>query len=260
LYFSPDLLACLDARKPQIELSAKALSDLKLIMEEEYCHEVEDAEVSETGLRLLKFFSRLIDEPHNLEPEPEPKPKLGIYDPEFEALKYLHHCVYHNKGKPTVRGIAQAAGFSSSRSGQRILNLLIEKGLAYRNDDGSIELSGHVAGVIRLFRLKTHGLSVRGKAFHLLFLFVRDRLSASPKKSRMQLSHGHDDLFSKKVYTSAINFWYCRPSCRFNVRESCAPPSKTKIHPCRTAAQCSGFSYLNPLLFTSVEAQNCRRR
>jgi predicted transcriptional regulator len=57
---------------------------------------------------------------------------------EFKALKYIHHCIYHDNKQPTVRGIAQALERRSSRSGFRALNLLMKRGLVYRDENGYI--------------------------------------------------------------------------------------------------------------------------
>jgi len=117
----------------QYRLSAQALKELRAIAEEEYEEQMTDEEIEEMGLRLLRFFSIIYDESLFSKPI-----KIKLTERESKALRYIHQCIYHDKKQPTVRGITQALGLRSSRSGFKILNSLIGQDIVYRDEKGNV--------------------------------------------------------------------------------------------------------------------------
>jgi len=124
------------------QLSAQAFQKLKRIVQDEF-GDMPNNEIEEMGIRLLRLFSIL-------KTVTSPKGKgcsdIAVSDQEFKALKYLHHAIYHENKAPSVRDITIAVGFSSSRSGFRLLNKLMERGFVYRDTDGKLQLAEHVKG------------------------------------------------------------------------------------------------------------------
>lgn len=114
-------------------LSAEAINELRDIFEEEFDDVLTDDEIEEMGLRLLRFFSILIK-------EPDKPAQIKVTDREFKAMQYIHGCICHKNIQPTIRGISQAIGCRSSRSGFRTLSLLLKRNLAWRDEKGSITM------------------------------------------------------------------------------------------------------------------------
>ena len=114
-------------------LSAEAIQELRAIYEEEFDEVLTDYEIEEMGLRLLRFFSLLVKEPDKLA-------QIKVTDREFKAMRYIHNCICHKDINPTIRGISQAIGYRSSRSGFRTLSLLLKRELAWRDEKGSITM------------------------------------------------------------------------------------------------------------------------
>jgi len=89
-----------------------------------------DEEIEAMGIRLLKFFKLLADD------TPVPKPKeIEVSEEESKALAYIRHCLFHDRREPTARGVAEAIGKRSSRSGHRMLLNLLSRGLVWRGKD-----------------------------------------------------------------------------------------------------------------------------
>lgn len=118
-------------------LSAEAIQELRDIFEEEFDDVLTDDEIEEMGLRLLRFFSILVK-------EPDRPAQIKITDCEFKAMRYIHDCICHKNILPTIRGISQAIGCRSSRSGFRALSMLLKRELAWRDEEGNITMvKGH---------------------------------------------------------------------------------------------------------------------
>ena len=120
------------------KLSAEATQELRAIYEEEFNDVLTDYELEEMGLRLLRFFSILTKD------VPDEPAQIEVTEHEFKAMQYIHVCICHNNIQPTIRGISQAIGCRSSRSGFRTLNLLLKRQLAWRDGEGNISMvKGH---------------------------------------------------------------------------------------------------------------------
>ena len=76
-------------------LSAEAIQELRAIYEEQFDDVLNDYEVEEMGLRLLRFFSILIKEPR------EPA-QIKVTDREFKAMRHMHNCICHKNIHPTI--------------------------------------------------------------------------------------------------------------------------------------------------------------
>jgi hypothetical protein len=135
------LLVCLDG-KPQhgIELSGKALRELKAIVQSEVGTVPSDMELREMGIRLLELFDIL------LKPG-ERQNHISVSKEEFQVLKIFINAFITTKKQPTVRGIGEAARFHSPRSGLRLLNRLVDRGLLFRDPSGDIQMRSDV-GVV----------------------------------------------------------------------------------------------------------------
>ena len=119
-------------------LSAEAIQELREIYEEEFNDVLTDYELEEMGLRLLRFFSILTKD------VPDEPAKIEVTDHEFKAMQYIHDCICHKNIQPKIRGISQAIGYRSSRSGFRTLSLLLKRELAWRDEKGNIIMvKGH---------------------------------------------------------------------------------------------------------------------
>jgi hypothetical protein len=101
-------------------LSAEAISELRTIYEEEFKEVLTDFELEDMGIRLLRFFHILETEPVKTQMDitPQEKAVLDHIDAEQKAGR-----------EATVRGIAQAAGSKSSRTGKRLRDQLTGRGL-----------------------------------------------------------------------------------------------------------------------------------
>jgi len=93
------------------------------------------------GIRLLKLFSLLIPEDTGKQTELR-KPN----EVELKALKYIHSSIYRDKKQPTVRGISKMIGRSSSRSGFRMRQVLLEAGFIHRDRNGNVSMRKDVPG------------------------------------------------------------------------------------------------------------------
>ena len=131
-----------DSPIPPIRLSTEAFQELKNIIEDEFGNPASDEEIDEIGSRLLRLFALLDSRDSKL---PNPERKRPTVD-QFKALKYVHSCVHHDKKVPTVRGVAQAIGFRSSRSGLRMMKALLEQGFIFRDGQGAIGMREDLAG------------------------------------------------------------------------------------------------------------------
>lgn len=120
----------------QHRLSKEAIKEYQDIYTNEFGVVLTDDEADEMGWRLLEFFDTLstpIQEEASIE----------VTEQEWKALEYIHQCPVHDKKQPTVRGIANAIGRTSSRSGLRMLAKLEKKGLMYW-DKNRLKIQGRV--------------------------------------------------------------------------------------------------------------------
>ena len=113
-------------------LSSQAFADLKEIAIEEFGSGQTDQEIQVIGLRLLRFFDMIF-----CKDPAKPKPMLS--DEEAYAVLYINRSLEEGH-QPTVRGIAEAMGRSSSRSGQRMMNSLIAQRFVQRDSNGKVQL------------------------------------------------------------------------------------------------------------------------
>jgi hypothetical protein len=103
-------------------LSPKAFADLKEIVLDEFGPDHTGQEIEEMGLRLLGLFNLLMSNTFKAE-----GPKLS--GEEAKGLAYVTECLKQQK-QPTVRGVAEAIGKRSSRSGMRMVDELVKRGTA----------------------------------------------------------------------------------------------------------------------------------
>ena len=111
------------------KLSSQALKELKQIAHVEMGRELSDEEVSEMGIRLLRLFDLLTIKNNSTEKHPT--------DDQRKALNYIQS-MHRESKRPTVRGIAQAIGRRSSRSGARMLESLVKGGYLHRRGSESL--------------------------------------------------------------------------------------------------------------------------
>ena len=123
-------------------LSEHALAEYKKIYQEQFGDTDSDEEIHASAHGLMRLF-RLLLEPS---PQKVTNAKIGVTIQEFEALKYLHHAIYHKGESPSVRDVCAAMGLRSSRSGHVIIEKLMKKGFVYRDPNGRIQLSEPVRG------------------------------------------------------------------------------------------------------------------
>ncbi len=57
----------------------------------------------------------------------------------FKALTFLREEINHGRS-PSIRDLCAAMGFHSSRSGFRLLNMLITKGFVKRGENGELNM------------------------------------------------------------------------------------------------------------------------
>jgi hypothetical protein len=108
----------MDMQIPQ-KLSARAVIELREIYAEEFDETLTEGEAQEMGSRLLRFFDILLKESVST--------RIDLNEREKRAADYI--AVENMAGRfPTVRGIARAAGFKSSRSGKKLQDSLVAKG------------------------------------------------------------------------------------------------------------------------------------
>ena len=125
----------MDKDTKEFRLSPEALKELKEIVKEEIGNEMHDSEIEEMGIRLLRLFSILKGNE-----EKKSVTKIEISNQERKVLMFLHEEICNQKRNPSVRDISRAAGHRSSRSGFRVLNHLISRGMVFRNHDGELQM------------------------------------------------------------------------------------------------------------------------
>ena len=125
-------------------LSKEAFDRLKEIYREEFGGNALDDELHDIGIRLLKLLKLLVELDSGSQGQQENIPE--VTEREFQVLKYLHHGIYHDAHRVTIRGLAAAAGLRSSRSGFRLLQKLIRRGLTYRDPERKLQLAESVRG------------------------------------------------------------------------------------------------------------------
>ncbi len=113
-------------------LSAEAFDELRVIVESEIKEHMTDEAIEEMGINLLKLFAVLLP--------PEVKP-IGNQPTEQEqkALAFLQDEISQGRSA-SIRDLCKAIGFRSSRSGFRLLNVLILKEWVHRDDKGALRM------------------------------------------------------------------------------------------------------------------------
>jgi hypothetical protein len=94
-----------------IALSKEAFADLKKVAVEELDDTMSDGEIDEMGSRLLSLFSVLTSET-----KPAQRTMVGLSEQESKALAFIREKVEREGKMPSVRELAKALGFRSSRS------------------------------------------------------------------------------------------------------------------------------------------------
>jgi hypothetical protein len=116
------------------KLSAEAIDELRTIYEKQFDEVLREDEAQEMGFRLLRLFS-ILEKSTELQERPRHQPN----ERERKALDYIE--TEKDEGRfPTMRGIAKAVGFKSSRSGHKMLKSLVMKNLVCRNNQGSLSI------------------------------------------------------------------------------------------------------------------------
>ncbi len=114
-------------------LSTEAREEFREIYKDEFRDILSDDQVEEMGMGLLGFFHLLkLNEPI------EEDPGIEVTENEYATIKYIHTCLFHHHKQPTVRGVTEALGKRSSRSGFRVLTSLMKKKLVWRDDKGEL--------------------------------------------------------------------------------------------------------------------------
>jgi hypothetical protein len=116
-----------------VSLSPEAFAHLKEVVTDEFGLGHTDQEIEEMGLRLLRLFDLVTPKGNEVS-----KPQLS--NEETKAITYINACVTQHK-HPTVRGVAEAIGKQSSRSGMRMVDTLQKRGLVIRDEEGRINLT-----------------------------------------------------------------------------------------------------------------------
>jgi hypothetical protein len=117
-----------------IKLSAEAFNELRVIVEEEIEGSMMEAEIEEMGINILRLFDTLLSKKVIQSSVIRPN------EQELKALAFLQIAVQKGKS-PSIRDLSLAMGFRSSRSGFRLLHILIGKGWAIRENSGLLRLS-----------------------------------------------------------------------------------------------------------------------
>jgi hypothetical protein len=95
-----------------------------------------DDEIEVMGLRLLRLFQPvMIDTPVHTQA------RVEVSDAECQFIEYIHTCLFCENKQPTVRGVVLALGRQSSRTGFRMLQNLIRRGLVWEDEKGDICMS-----------------------------------------------------------------------------------------------------------------------
>ena len=129
----------MDKNEKQFRLSPEAFRGLKEIVKDEICEQMEDSEIENMGIRLLRLFSIL-----GVDQAKKEVQGIEVSEQELKVLTFLREEICGQKRSPSVREISRAAGFRSSRSGFRLLNRLIKRGLIFRSQKGQLGLSSSV--------------------------------------------------------------------------------------------------------------------
>ena len=113
---------------PITNISAEAFAELKKIAIKEYGEGVmTDIEIMDMGLRLLNLCDILI---RPTEQEEQQQVRFSsLSDKEAQAFQYITDQLKHRNHSPSAREVAKHLGYSSSRTGLRVINGLIEKGV-----------------------------------------------------------------------------------------------------------------------------------
>lgn len=125
--------------KPTFRLGEKEIEEFRYLAEEEFGQMFTGAEIKEMAVNLLEAY-------HHIYSDCPDSPKVKVNENEFRALRYVHNCLYHKKCQPTARGMAEALGWRSSRSGFRMIQRLGERGLIRRRRGMGFEMCKDVAG------------------------------------------------------------------------------------------------------------------
>lgn len=111
-------------------LSEKAFEELLVIVREEFGEQITDDDVEDIGIRLLQLYKFLAT------PDVS-RSAIKMTESEARAVAFLQNA-NGNGNSPSIRNLCKAMGFRSSRSGFRLLNTLMSKGLVRRDDNGRL--------------------------------------------------------------------------------------------------------------------------
>lgn len=115
-------------------LSETAIQEFRDIYQDEFDEVLTDAEAAQRAFEVLRLFKIIADDLPTKTTDP-----ISLSEDELKALQYIQRCLA-GKTEPTVRGIAQAIGRHSSRSGYRMLQGLINRGVVYRDENSDVRL------------------------------------------------------------------------------------------------------------------------
>jgi hypothetical protein len=123
------------------DLSSTALHELQGIAREEYPGEnFTMEEIKDMALRLLRLYLLLFEPPaHKRGSAPVP---AVLTEQESRALAFLSNAFAKGQ-RPSVRHVAKALGYRSARTGFRLVEQLIAKGMVQRLN-GRIQLRKQV--------------------------------------------------------------------------------------------------------------------
>jgi hypothetical protein len=122
------------------QLSSEAFTDFKRIYSGEFpADKISDDELYTRALGVLRLFDAL------LSPPVEEPIKVKVTNDEARVLAYLHKSICHEKRYPSVRDIAKVAGFSSSRSGMRLVDRFVDRNWMSRDENGKLKLAEWLA-------------------------------------------------------------------------------------------------------------------
>lgn len=130
-------------------LPKESIEKFKALMEQEGYGTITDEEARDKTESLVKLFATLSTN----DSEQDLNKPITVTEVEGKCLKHIHHCIHHERIKVTVRGIANAVGLKSSRSGMKLLQSLIAKGYAYKDEGRNVRLSREVDGCGTKFNL-----------------------------------------------------------------------------------------------------------
>jgi hypothetical protein len=125
---------------PITELLQDEFQSLKRIVIKEYGRKaIADEEIFDMGLRICNLY--LILFAFNKNTEKSFKPQVSLSTKELQAFQYIEFQLKQRNHSPSAREVAKAMGYSSSRTGLKMINILVEKGVVRRGEKGRLEVS-----------------------------------------------------------------------------------------------------------------------